>query len=135
MKWTKMKLTVNQEVCTGCRVCTLVCSFYHEDVCNPAKARIHVERKSVEEDIPHVCTQCENPPCVRACPNQALTKTDLGSIRVEEKACDACGICMRVCPNDAIRIHPLKKVAMICDLCDGDPKCAKFCVMKALEVR
>lgn len=129
-----MRLLVNKNVCTGCRVCTLVCSLWHDGVCNPAKARIRIERRSVTLDIPYACRQCDKPPCVEACPVGALTKTELGSIRVDEKLCTACGLCQTACPFDAIRMHPAKHVAMICDLCGGDPQCAKYCVLGALKV-
>jgi carbon-monoxide dehydrogenase iron sulfur subunit len=129
-----MRLLVYKDKCTGCRLCTLVCSLKHEGICNPAKSRIRVERQSVAVDLPIVCRQCEKPPCVTACPYGALSRDSNGAIRVDENLCTACGLCLTACPFDAIRIHPSRHVAMICDLCDGDPQCAKHCVLEALKV-
>jgi len=129
-----LRLLVNSGKCTGCKLCMLVCSLWHEGICNPTKSRICVERRSVELDLPHVCRQCEKPPCVAACPLGALSKTADGSVRVDESACTACGFCAAACPFDAIRIHPSNRVAMICDLCGGDPRCVKYCALGALKV-
>lgn len=73
------------------------------------------------------CLLCEKPPCVPACPTNALYKDEKGVIRVDEGRCNGCGWCIEACKFGAIAWHPTKGAVTICDLCDGDPECVKFC--------
>ena len=79
-------------------------------------------------EFPHFCVQCEDYPCVKACPQGALSvnkKTE--AVQVDEDKCTACGVCIKACPGRVPHLHPAKKTILICDLCDGKPQCAKVC--------
>jgi len=79
-------------------------------------------------DFPHFCAQCENYPCVKACPVNALSVSKkTGAVSVKTKACIACGKCIDACPGRIPHMHPTKNYIVICDLCNGDPKCVKVC--------
>jgi Fe-S-cluster-containing hydrogenase component 2 len=111
----------------------LVCSLAHGGVCGSQQSKIWIERPSLKVDVPVVCVQCEDPPCVPACPEGALRQLPNGSIEVSEEKCDACRGCVTACPYDAIRI--VREVAVVCDLCGGDPLCAKYCPVDAVRVK
>ncbi|NOY86812.1 MAG: 4Fe-4S dicluster domain-containing protein [Deltaproteobacteria bacterium] len=51
--------------------------------------------------MPTQCQQCENPPCVSACPTQATWKEDDGIIVVDYNWCIGCRYCMAACPYGA----------------------------------
>jgi Fe-S-cluster-containing dehydrogenase component len=79
-------------------------------------------------EVPHLCTQCSNYPCVASCPFKALSTSEkTGAVIVDKEKCTACGICIKACPGNVPHMHPNKKYIVICDLCDGDPECAKVC--------
>ncbi|MDX1764628.1 MAG: 4Fe-4S dicluster domain-containing protein, partial [bacterium] len=61
-----------------------------------------------EEDhwyMPVQCQQCENPPCVRACPTQATWKEEDGIVVVDYNWCIGCRYCMAACPYGARRFN------------------------------
>jgi carbon-monoxide dehydrogenase iron sulfur subunit len=76
---------------------------------------------------------CEDPPCVRSCPKDALRQSErTGQIIVDEDKCTGCSWCEIACPFGAIAFHSTKKVVTVCDLCDGEPECVKACPYDAL---
>jgi len=79
-------------------------------------------------EVPHLCTQCSNYPCVQACPVKALSVNEkTGAVEVDRDKCTACGVCVNACPGGIPHLHPNRKHVLICDLCGGDPECAKIC--------
>jgi Fe-S-cluster-containing hydrogenase component 2 len=105
---------------------------------NPLKARIRVVRLNPLVNISITCRLCEDPPCVAACPRDALTQSEEnGTILVDEDKCNGCGWCIEACDYGAISLHPDKKVVFVCDLCkdkpDG-PQCVKWCPEEALDL-
>jgi len=126
-----MYIKVTPENCSGCGVCEIVCSLWHWNAINLHKSGIRINRKSVVEDTPQVCTHGEkcNFECIEACKFDAMKKKD-GIVYVEHEKCTGCGACSRVCPLNAVWIH--EKKAYKCDLCDGAPQCVKFCSQHAI---
>ncbi|MCI4624634.1 MAG: 4Fe-4S dicluster domain-containing protein [Candidatus Magnetoovum sp. WYHC-5] len=55
--------------------------------------------------MPVQCQQCENPPCVKACPTQATYKTRDGIVVVDYNWCIGCRYCMAACPYDARKLN------------------------------
>ncbi len=128
-----MYIKVIPEKCCGCMVCEIVCTMYHWDVVNPHRSAIRVEKKSVTEDIQHVCThgkEC-NFECVDACKFDAMNKEN-GMALVDYEKCTGCKICEKACPLHAVWIF--EKKAYKCDLCNGETMCVKYCSQNALEV-
>ena len=79
-------------------------------------------------ELPHLCVQCEDYPCVEACPFKALSVSKrTGAVLVENSVCTGCGKCIVACPGKIPHMHPAEKRIVICDLCDGSPECVKVC--------
>jgi len=129
--------------CTGCGLCDLMCSLYHEGEQGPALSRSELTGdRVISEFVFNVCLQCPAPDCYDACPNQdrALCidgKTGTRYINPDE--CDGCGTCIEACPFDPprIKLHPEKNIAFMCDLCRDraeGPICVEYCNFNALTV-
>jgi len=114
--------------CLGCYICEYVCSTFKDNTTNPIRSRIRVINAEPDGSMAITCRLCENPPCTRSCPRDALRQDEkTGVIIVDEDKCTGCGWCVESCDFGAIFINPAKGVATICDLCDGDPECIKLC--------
>jgi len=114
--------------CSGCRMCEIACSLFHEKKIWPEASRIRVFMLVPGAEIPHFCAQCHDYPCVESCPENALTiSKETEAVLVDKEKCTGCGLCIKVCPGRIPHLHPTENYILICDLCGGDPKCVKVC--------
>jgi Fe-S-cluster-containing dehydrogenase component len=114
--------------CSGCRKCEIACSLFHENRIWPEASRIRVFMLVPGAEVPHLCVQCEDYPCVESCPVDALSVSkDTGAVLVDKEKCTGCGLCIDACPGRIPHIHPTDKYAVICDLCGGKPQCVEVC--------
>jgi len=115
--------------CSGCRRCEIVCSLSHEGKVWPEASRVRVFMLVPGVEIPHLCAQCHDYPCVEACTFGALSVSkETEAVLVDKEKCTACGLCIEACPGKVPFIHPAEKYAVICDLCGGGPKCVEACI-------
>ncbi len=123
------KLVVHPEKCTGCKSCMLICSFEHTHAFSYEDARVQVvKNESRGQSIPMVCLNCEDAPCIDACPVEAIGwQSDGNRVVLNEAECNGCGDCIEACPYQAIHLHRTSGVAVKCDFCKGDPQCIKVC--------
>lgn len=137
-------IVVNKDLCSGCGICELACSLYHEGQCNPSLSRIDVEKIFLSLEFePHVCIQCDWPSCYFECPTGAI-KIDpkTGARYIDEDDCVGCGKCAEACPlmpkSEIIRYktYQKKKIYFKCDLCkdrEEGPVCVEMCPRNALS--
>ncbi len=122
-------LLVDRSRCTGCRVCETICSVTKAGAVNRARSRIRVYRLDVLKLALRVCLQCRRPPCLAACPQQAIIQYD-GKVRVLTEVCNGCGACLRVC--DRLFLRPETDVVVMCDQCGA---CIPECPEEALSIK
>ena len=129
-------VSADPDKCVGCQICEYACSWTKEKAFNPLKSRIRVVRVNQLANMAVTCRRCEDPPCVAACPRDALRQEeDTGIIVVDEDACDGCAWCISACPFGAMMMHPDKKVVFTCNSCkdqEDGPQCVKWCPEEAL---
>lgn len=114
--------------CSGCRRCEVACSSHHEGKIWPDASRVRVYMLVPGAEFPHLCSQCDDAPCIKSCPVSALTVSKYtGAIIVDDEKCTGCGECIEACPGRIPFIHPTRGKAVICDLCNGDPQCVRVC--------
>jgi electron transport protein HydN len=129
-------VSADPEKCIGCSVCEYACSMVKEKTFNPTKARIRAIRLGPLVNLAVACRLCEDPPCVAACPRDALSQEEnTGIIMIDEDKCNGCGWCIEACDFGAIMLHPETKVVFVCDTCkdEGKPQCVEWCPEEALE--
>ena len=119
----------NPDVCSGCMVCVNVCSMYYSKVIGPTRSRVRVVRIEPALDFPLFCRNCEDAPCVTACPEGALSRTSKGVVIVNNRKCNGTGACVTACPYNAIHIHPDTGKAIKCIQCG---QCVDRCPADAL---
>jgi Fe-S-cluster-containing hydrogenase component 2 len=129
-------VAVDPSKCTGCGICEYVCTLEKSELLrNPLRSRIRIIHLAPLLNAAMTCRFCKDAPCIRACPEKALTQSETsGVIIVDERKCNACDWCIQACPYGGIALHPDKRIVVACDLCGGEPKCVEFCPEEALEL-
>lgn len=127
-------ILTDAKVCTGCRLCEMVCSLEHEGFINPSLSRIRIIKWEEEGiDIPMVCLQCKEPLCVDVCPVRAIDKDmESGMLKTDASRCIQCYACITICPFGGSSINN-EGVVVRCDQCNGEPMCVEVCEKKALS--
>ncbi len=141
-RWVKV---LDQSKCIGCHACTTACKS--ENLVPLGVTRTYV--KAVEAgEFPQVrrsfqvtrCNQCEDAPCVSACPTGAMFRRPDGIVDFDKSVCIGCKACMAACPYDAIFINPDDHSAEKCNLCSHridaglEPACVVVCPVEAILV-
>ncbi len=117
---------LNLSVCNGSRRCVEACARENNLPDDPEIRYIRVfemEAGSLEFEeatpyyahenlpakdkyyMPVQCHQCDNPPCVKACPVQATWKEPDGIVVVDYSWCIGCRFCVVACPYFARRFN------------------------------
>ena len=126
------RIQIDAEKCSGCRFCEMVCSFQHSGKFSPSLSRVTVIKEDKHGfDYPVICHHCNHCPPIDACPTGALSRNQLGMIRLDVETCTKCGSCVNVCTFKALKMDDLSK-PIVCDLCGGDPACVKRCPTGAM---
>ena len=140
--WGKV---IDQSRCIGCHACTTACKSENEVPLSVTRTYV----KSVDVGVfPQArrafqvtrCNQCEDAPCVSACPTSAMYRRPDGIVDFDKSACIGCKACMAACPYDAIFINPEDHSAEKCNFCAHrldvglEPACVVVCPVEALIV-
>ncbi len=141
-RWAKV---LDQDKCIGCHACTTACKSENEVPLGVTRTYV----KSVEVGtFPQVrrafqvtrCNQCEDAPCVAACPTEAMYRRADGIVDFDKSTCIGCKACIAACPYDAIFINPDDNSAEKCNLCAHrldvglEPACVTVCPTGAILV-
>jgi Fe-S-cluster-containing hydrogenase component 2 len=117
-------------LCTGCRICEIICSLTHESFIAPKQSRVRISSNWPEEEKIFLCVACESKPCIDACPVSALSWN--GYLRIDEEKCTGCLLCKDACPYGGIQTENSRKFPFFCDTCQGEFQCVKWCPTKAV---
>ena len=113
-------MVIDQERCIGCEACSVACRIEN----NTSKFWITVKtqgggQKDVPSGkypnlkinfIPQLCNQCDQPPCIESCPNDAFNKRDDGIVIFDKDSCDGCRSCISACPYDVINFNEERNI-------------------------
>ena len=124
--------------CIGCHACTIACKAEHEIPIGVNRCWV----KTVEQGVfpetrrfffPVLCNQCDDAPCMRICPTNALFKRRDGIVDLRSEVCIGCRACMVACPYDQLFIDPNTRTAEKCNFCANrvenklEPACVSVC--------
>ena len=121
---------LNLSICVGCRKCAEACheENNHDRSTNNSYIRVlEMDQGSLDLShgtaiydhpvpapgkfyLPVQCHQCDNPPCVKACPVEATWKEADGIVVVDYDWCIGCRYCEAACPYHARRFNWTKPV-------------------------
>jgi carbon-monoxide dehydrogenase iron sulfur subunit len=121
----KMRIKIDAEKCSGCRLCEMACSIHQLGVVNTHRAAIKVLKDDLKTGAckPVVCRQCKKMPCMDD------DEPDAESYRIRfvwETSFVAS------CPFDALGMW--NDEVYHCDLCGGDPRCVRLCSTGAIRI-
>ncbi len=150
----KKAFLVDADKCTSCKLCVIACKDEHVDASyapwtgpQPDTGHFWVDILTHERGrIPRVkmtyqplfCQHCEDAPCIKACPEDAIETRGDGLVWIDEKSCTGCGECQPACPYDVIFMNSELGVAQKCTGCahrvdEGlQPRCADVCPHEAI---
>ncbi len=107
---TRWGMLIDQTRCVGCYACTIACKVenstprgiwyapvYEKEVGHyPTAKRVF---------LPTLCNQCEDAPCMTACPTKAISRRDDGIIEVNQDVCCGSRACVAACPYGAMHFY------------------------------
>ncbi|MGD9947847.1 MAG: 4Fe-4S dicluster domain-containing protein [Desulfobulbus sp.] len=107
-------MLIDLRKCVGCHACTVGCVSENKLPPGMHYRPVHeYERgkypKVSRTFLPRPCMQCDNPPCVTACPvkgkdGATWKETEgisAGLVMINYEQCIGCGACVKACPYDA----------------------------------
>lgn len=119
----QLGMLVYTDLCVGCPSCSVACKQEND-------LPVGVNWLQVREVGPHEvgdtlqvafllarCVHCGNPPCIPACPTDAISKRADGVVIIDQEKCIGCKKCIEACPFNAPQYDPQTKTVGMCNLC------------------
>jgi Fe-S-cluster-containing dehydrogenase component len=90
--------------------------------------------------IPRLCNHCQEPACIEACPDGAISKRQDGLVLIDPDKCTGCEDCITACPYWVIYFNDDLLIAQKCTGCahlldNGSelPRCVEACPTDAFR--
>jgi Fe-S-cluster-containing dehydrogenase component/formate-dependent nitrite reductase membrane component NrfD len=140
--WAKV---IDHTRCIGCHACSTACKSENEVPLGVHRTYVKyvdvgafpVARRAFQVTR---CNQCDDAPCVAACPTAAMYRRPDGIVDFDKSICIGCKACIAACPYDAIFINPDDHSAEKCNFCAHrldvglEPACVVVCPTEAILV-
>ena len=141
---SQYSIIFDDDLCHGCQACEIACKQEHNLPVGPRW--IHVVPRGPEQIGGKLiltfkcirCMHCGKPPCIDACPENAITKRPDGIVLIESELCTGCKACIEACPFGAPQFTPETGLVQKCTLCvhrveNGiSPACVRACPTGAI---
>lgn len=110
----KYGMVIDLKRCIGCRACQMACKT--ENMVQPENYWLYVNEYE-QGKYPNVrriftpmnCMHCEEPPCLKSCPEKAIYKNELGIVLINYDKCKGRRYCIPACPYGAINFIAKEK--------------------------
>ncbi|MEG2172550.1 MAG: 4Fe-4S dicluster domain-containing protein [Desulfovibrionaceae bacterium] len=143
---SRYSITTDEQLCISCKACEVHCKVYNK-VPLGLKLGVHVQagpqfdHGTVRMHTLYMpCCQCDDAPCLTACPTGAMQKRADGIVYIEESLCTGCRACWSACPWRVPQFDAQRQKMRKCDLCRHridaglKPACVTGCTMSALQL-
>lgn len=142
--------------CMGCRGCQVACKNWNRlpaveteftgtyenppDLMPETWSRVRFREHQEGDETRwffafYSCLHCEDPACLNVCPVDAIARSSLGAVRINQEECINCGACVTACPFEIPRTNG---VAWKCTFCFDRisnnlvTACTKSCPTRAI---
>lgn len=140
--WAKV---IDHTRCIGCHACTTACKSENDVPLSVNRTYVKYVDVGTFPTVRRAfqvtrCNQCEDAPCVTACPTAAMYRRPDGIVDFDKAICIGCKACIAACPYDAIFINPQDHSAEKCNFCAHrldlglEPACVIVCPTEAILV-
>ncbi|MBN1897459.1 MAG: 4Fe-4S binding protein [Spirochaetes bacterium] len=127
------RILIDLTKCRECDECQALCEYYYHNNNRGVKNLI---QKAV---FLTTCRKCEDAPCVKSCPQEALEKNKDNILQKNNNLCISCKSCVIACPFGTLPDFLFEYLDSSCDFCNisegtDDLKCIKSCPKKAISL-
>ena len=137
-------MAFDYKLCINCKACEVACKEENGIDLGAKNHRLWIDVKEVDGDFWNLnpakdsflqmqCQECEDAPCLKACPSKAIYKDENSIIRIHEERCDLSLNCVRACPYNARYINTKKMITDKCIFC-ADTRLARGETTTACQV-
>jgi len=138
--------------CSGCKTCQVACKDKNDSPMGVRWRRVYEVsggewmRKGpawVQDifswHVSMACNHCIDPICLKSCPNNAITKNEMGLVLIDPNKCMGCKYCEWTCPYGALQFDNERKIMTKCDFCADyleqgkPPACVAACPMRVID--
>ncbi|NNE74744.1 MAG: polysulfide reductase NrfD [Acidimicrobiales bacterium] len=142
---TRLGFLLDSDSCIGCHACTVACKSEHDVPLGVNRTWVkYIETGQFPNTARKFnvmrCNQCDDAPCMKICPTNALFRADNGVVDFQDDDCIGCKSCMNACPYDALYINPETNTAHKCNMCNHrlevglEPSCQIVCPTEAIKI-
>ncbi len=131
-------MVIDAARCIHCAACVVACKAENAVPDGHSRNRLSEEEYGAFPHVtiamaPSACMQCDDAPCVRACPTGASYRDASGVVLVNSDDCIGCRACIEACPYDARYFDGLSGTVDKCTFCEHrvaaglEPACVATC--------
>ncbi len=120
-------MAFDYKLCINCHACEVACKEENGIDLGAENHRLWIDEDfDAEKDffnlsqvtfIQQQCQECQDAPCIKACPNEAIYTDENGIVRLHKEKCDLTLTCMNACPYGARYIDKTNHITDKCIFC------------------